>query len=135
MYSSTRVCRMIEEWTTCMRLLSWGDTRGRCLRIVFDSPRVWSSKASGLSSKTSCVWWKDCDYLRSRMKNIFYYFAKKHDTLRTNLFSNRNLDLSTLQNNSETTSSTFNKLMNPKSISETKYICSFIESAFSCCVW
>jgi hypothetical protein len=25
-------------------------------------------------------------------------------------------------------------LMNPKSISETKFICSFIESAFSCCV-
>lgn len=64
----------------------------------------------------------------------FLLFFKKHDTLRSNLFSNLNLDLSTLQNDSETTSSTFNKLMNPKSISETKFICSFIESAFSCCV-
>jgi hypothetical protein len=36
--------------------------------------------------------------------------------LRSNLFSNLNLDLSTLQNDSETTSSTFNKLMNPKNI-------------------
>jgi hypothetical protein len=50
----------------------------------------------------------------------FLLFCKKHDTLRTNLFTNLNLDLSTLQNDSETTSSTFNKLMNPKSISETK---------------
>jgi hypothetical protein len=37
------------------------------------------------------------------------------------------LMLSTLQNDSEMTSSTFNKLMNPKSISETKFICSFID--------
>ena len=63
----------------------------------------------------------------------FLLFCKKHDTctLRSNLFPNLNLDLSTLQNDSETTSSTFNKLMNPKSISETKFICNFIESAFS----
>ena len=64
----------------------------------------------------------------------FLLFCRKHDTLRSNLFSYLNLDLSTLQNNSETTSSTFNKLMNPKSISETKFICSFIEFAFSYCV-
>lgn len=61
----------------------------------------------------------------------FVLFCSKHDQLRRKLFSDLNLNQDCNESSSDETSQLFKKLMNPSNVYETKFICSYIQSALS----
>ena len=64
-------------------------------------------------------------------EHCILFCKKKHDSIRKNIFSKLNIDVTTLTANSEMTSSIFTKLMNPDNKPDTKDVCSYIQLAFS----